>query len=352
MNEFKISFLMGLRNHEFPKLYTQLCSVLEAETIEDVNVKESLEGAISHLEELKFVMNMRNPHPLTEVLEDQVMRRKTYLVSLRGRVFASLKSPIAKDRKSGKVLSAWINKHCKRVYIASIMGHSRMVDNMLQDYTINLETQEALADLGLNDVWDAIVAISQEVDSNFIDRSKQLAADVRKANAIRQAAYKDLKKFLKAVEVSLSLEKPGEHFFLDCSREINSLLEFYRVNYLSRTTRRKNAAQKAEENQPEDHENDNQGGETTPDSQPERAGSSRTFNVMTLDGMDSHSDLNGESLNGNGVMSNGVTNGKAIDGKKEEPSTGNGHFGNEEAVKPENAIVLYDGTSNGSDQKS
>ncbi|MDD4730119.1 MAG: DUF6261 family protein [Dysgonamonadaceae bacterium] len=353
MKHFNFGFLWGLRNDEFPEVYNQLSSVIEVESVEDVNVKAFLEGVISHLDEVDLVMKMRNPHPLTEVLDNQIRLRKDYLVSLRGKVNASLKSPIETERKAAKVLLRWINKHCKNIYTPSINVYNRMIKNMMTDYNLSLDTQEALSDLGVSNVWDSIVAITQEIDANHSVRTREKSADVKKAAVIRRNAYHALKMYLRAIELALSLEQPGDHFYLDCSRIIDNYLEQYRTRYLSRTTRRKNASEKAEENQPENHENDNQDGDTTPtDSQPESAGTSSMFNVMTLDGMDSHNGLTSRSSNGDGVMNNSVTNGKAIDGKKEEPSTGSGAFVNGDAQKPEKAIAMYNVTNNGIDQES
>lgn len=345
---------MGLRNKEFPQLYTQLCSVIEAEAVEDVNVKESLEDALSYQEELKFVMNMRDSHPLTEVLENQAIMRKDYLVSLRGKVYASLRAPSVEERNAAKVLARWINKHCENIYVPSINVYSRMVNNMNQDFDLNATIQQAISEVGVTGVWDSIIAITQEIDENFKTRTEEKAANIRRANAMKREAYRMLKKYLGAVEVALSLEKPGEHFYLDCSRVIDEYLEHYRVKLAARKTRSKNAAEKAEmekqeEAQPEDGAQDD--GTTEPtDGKPAMAGGSGKFGVMTSNGMDLHNGTTGESVEGKRAMSENGQNGVALDGSDErgmDQAAGNGGLVNEDLQDDTTADVTKTGHEEG-----
>ena len=334
MKQFEFSFLMGLRNDEFPQFFNQLSSLLEEESVVDVYVKECLEDVNAHLEELKFVMNMRNPHPLTAKLEEQIVVRKTSLVSLRGKVFASLKSPIAAEREAATVLAGWIDKHCKgKLYSPSIIVHTRMVDNLKQDYTMSEAIAEAIEVLALSPVFDSICAISHSINRDFMTRNDEQAADVRKAFLIRSNAYKSLKKYFKALDLALSLEKGTDHFYLDYCRRIDKLLDNYRVRYLSRNTRRKNAAQKAEDEkqnaEPENGEQDG-GGIMTMNlkgGKPAMAGGMKTFGATSLDGMDLQNGTTNGSLEGKLAMNGNGTNGAATNGADEkiiDPTAGAG----------------------------
>ena len=315
MKEFNFSFLGGLRNEEFPEFYYRLCSILEVDEVEDVNLKECLMEVISHEDELKFVMKMRNPHRLTAVLADYAEERQSYVISLKGKVFASLKSPIKVERDAAVILAAWMDKHWKgKLYRSSLTTHSNMVRNMMQDQSFSADIQSAIEDLVLMPAIDPIVSVTTNIDEALSVRSREQVANVRKALLIRGAAYKSLKKFFKAVEIALSLEKEGKHFYLDYSKLIDNYLDYYRVRYLARNTRRKNAAE-AEANKEANPENGatTGGGVQQMGGKPAMAGRSKTFNVMTGNG----TDLQKGGATNTFAMDGSVTNGGATnDGDK------------------------------------
>ena len=352
MKEFSFGFLGGLRNEEFPEFYNRLCSILEVDEVDDVNLKECLTEVISHEEELKFVMKMRNPHRLTAGLTRFVHERQTYVVSLRGKIFASLKSPLALERQAATILAGWMDKHWKdKIYRASITTHSRMVRNMMQDHSLSTGIQEAAETLGLMPVIDPIVSITTNIDEALDVRAREQVADVRKAILIRRAAYQSLKKFFKAVEIALSLEKPGKHFYLDYSKLIDNYLDFYRIPYLARNTRRRNVALEAAANQNGNPENGEQnGGEAQRmGGNPAMDGRSGTFNVTTMNGMD----LQNGGTKSPIAMNGSVTYGDTMDGgdtNKLDLSVGSGGLSNdvleartnEPATKKQNGADLND----------
>ncbi|MDD2474632.1 MAG: DUF6261 family protein [Dysgonamonadaceae bacterium] len=350
MKKISISFLSRLRNQEFPAAYGMICSILEGEEISVEYVSQSLASVMAQNEKLVFLRNMVLQHPLTGTIKHQTDLRNDYFSSLKGRVTSALKSPVETEREAAEVLNLWLHGYRQYLSTARIHEQTVLIEQMLEEYQSKLFIQEAVTKCGVQIILDSIAAITTEIKDAYVTRSKERTAAKRKAMMLRRVAYNYLKTLLNSIEMVISLGDADSAVYLNYLEEIDDMMEVFRAKYESRTTRRKNAAQKAEENQPEDHENDDQDGDAMPtDSQPETAGTSRKFNVMTLDGMDSHNGLTNESLNGNDVMSNSVTNGEAIDGKKNEPSTGNGAFVNGDVHNPEKGIAMYNGT-NGIDQ--
>lgn len=241
MNRFQMSFLGSLRNNEFPMFYDQLCSILEVDDIVDVNLKECLQDLKGHEEEMKYVRRLQGPHRLTSVLRKQSIARKEYLVSLRGKVKAGLNSPIPSEREAAVMLKIWLDKPRVSFHVPSINPQTRLVEDLMHERAIKVEIQEAITEMELESIIDPIVALTEDINDNFMIRAHEQAENVRKVRAIRRAAYADLKRFFKAFDVALSLEKPDESFYSDISKVIDNLLDNYRVKLYARRTRSKNA---------------------------------------------------------------------------------------------------------------
>ena len=236
------SFLQSLRNIEFPQAFKEICSIYDVEQIKVLYVKESLDRLKAHKEELKFVMEMRNPHPLTAVLDEQCVLRRSYLVSMRGRIKASAISPVSAEIAAAKILTLWIDKHEKYIYNPSISLQTRLVDNLSTDCQLNDEIADAITALGMSATFNEILIITNKIEESFGIRSDEYAADVLKAKGIRDRAYTSLVVFLKSLDTAESLEDPKEPFYAEYKDKIDVRLKRYRINLQSRRTRSKNAA--------------------------------------------------------------------------------------------------------------
>ena len=250
MKEIKFSFLGVLKNKEFPMFYDQLCSLLEVDEIEDVNLKECLQDLLGHQDEMKYVRRLQGKHRLTPLLNKQIVARKEYLVSLRGKVLAGLNSPIPSERSAAETLKIWLDKPRAGFHIPSINSHTRLVNDLMHERDITADISEAIAGMGLESIIDPIVALTEEINTNFMIRTREQAENVRKVRVIRRAAYADMKRFFKAFDVALSVEKPGESFYSDKRKVIDNLLENYRVKLYARRTRRQNAEQHEDDESP------------------------------------------------------------------------------------------------------
>lgn len=313
MIRFKFSFLEALKNKEFPMFYDQLCSMLEVDDIVDVNLKECLQNLKGHQDEMKYVRRLQGPHRLTPVLRKQTLARKEFLISLRGKVLAGLNSPLPNERNAAATLKIWLDKPRDSFYAPSINRHTRLVNDLMHERDLTANIQEAITEMGLESIIDPIVALTEEINANFMIRTHEQAENVRKVLAIRRAAYADLKRFFKAFDVALSVEKPGETFYSDKAKVIDNLLDDYRVKLYARRTRRQNAAQ---------HEND-----------------------------ETQVEVNAAStaMAERGAFDGGMVSLTSIDTKQE---TGNAMNGDSREEMPQVVNFEYQSAGNGSDQES
>jgi len=241
MVHLNCSFLMRLRNKEFPQAFKEICSIYEEEQIEELHVKESLSRLKAHLDELKFVWEMRNPHPLTEVLLEQNKLRKEYLVGFRNRIRAIIKSPIAEEKTAAKTLFFWINKHRKDIYSLSGIIQNELVDNLQTELGANEKIVLALSTLELTNVFDSILSLTNQIKAYVAKRHDDDQKNLIKTTRIRREAYAELVQFLKSLQTGVHLEDPEVGFYADFERKIDSRVDKYRARLLNRSTRKTNS---------------------------------------------------------------------------------------------------------------
>lgn len=311
MNYFSISFLLRLRNQEFPAAYGMISSILEGEEIDVEYVTQSFEAVKAHNKKLLFLKNMKLRHPLTKPISDLKYNRQDYMLSLKGRVTSALKSPIVKEREAAKILDLWLHGHREYLSTASIHEQTMLVDQMMDEISTVPRIQTAIEDAGVMGIMDSIQSTTTELNETFLSRTKEKVAASRKASELRSAAYLDMKAFLNSLELANTLGDLDNTVFMGYVNEINDITDHFKAKYQSRTTRRKNVAE-AEANKVENPENGEQtdGEEQLVGGKPAMAGRSETFNVMTTNGMDLQ---NGGTKNAV-AMRESITNGGAKNG--------------------------------------
>ena len=241
MVSLNCSFLMRLSNQEFPQAFKEICSLYDEEQIEVLYVKESLVRLIAHEDTLQYVWEMRTPHRLTKVLRKQNKERTDHLVSLRARIKATEKSPIASEREAAQILYLWINKHRKHIYSQSTIIMERLVDNLQTEANFDARISSALTELHLTSVLNSIVELTMGITENVNIRHKENEMNKRKIEKIKRAAYSDMIRFLKSLQTAVNLEDPEDGFYSRFETEIYSRFDKYNTRLLARKTRRDNA---------------------------------------------------------------------------------------------------------------
>lgn len=241
MRKLHINFMNNLQNYEFAKLYEQLCSVVEIDQLHESHAKKAYMTIIKHAHEIDYIDNDSRSHELTSIINGHVSNRTDYLRSLRMQVDGLKLSFCDEERAAALLLSSWLYQQGKSLYAPSIITQSRLVDNLMHVRTLDNELDEAIVFLGLDRHINAIVDINKVINTNFIQRTKEMAAASKKSRAIRKAAYHDLKIFVSVINlfVEMSAGTTEDTIYHQYSREINNLLTHYHTKLKSRTTKRK-----------------------------------------------------------------------------------------------------------------
>ena len=331
MVKVNISGLNRLINQEFPQAYRLIVSRLEEEEFEVADVQKAFEGVVAQNVELNKVKNKLAKHDLTRIITSLKETRHEHLVSLKGRVTYSMKSHSNDEREAAIILNAWLDREHDFLTRKSIQFQSQSVYRMNDDVVLYPNLFEALTTLGLGDVIDSLVSISNQIDKNFLKRNTDKKAESKKAYELRRNAYKAMQILITSMEQVIELEKDDVDVYNGYLSEIEGILSNFFAEQANRTTRRNNAAQKLEEEQ-----DDQDGGDVEPmGGKPAMAGGSRTLDAMALGGMDLQNGTTNGSLKEKAAMNGSVTNGAATNGaatngeskKMYDPATGSGGLG-------------------------
>ena len=242
MKMLHINFMNNLQNHEFAELYDQLCENIEAEQLDDLQVKKTWRAAEKHINDIKYLRNDPRGHELTSVIQKKILKRTEYLVSVRMIVDGLKLSFCDEERAAAKVLSLWLWQQGKDMYTPSITSQSHHVNNLMHVLQLNAKIGEAITFLNFDRRIAVIFAINEEIDLNFMQRNKEMSARTKKSKLLRKAAYHDLKIFVSSINLYLETEKNNKEdtMLKQHSQLINKILTQYRSKLKSRTTKRKN----------------------------------------------------------------------------------------------------------------
>ncbi|HUI33424.1 MAG: DUF6261 family protein [Dysgonamonadaceae bacterium] len=242
MKKLHIGFVRELRNSEFAILFNHIFNLMEKEEIENELLKNAWERAKHHSEELRFLRNRPPYHLLTRKIQKLIRTRTDYLISLRLQVEGKMLSHKPEERLAAKRLNVWL-RNCKRyLYTPSITTQSALIDHLLVEQEMFPDIQEAITFLNFDDLIEEIAEISDQVNSKFKTRLEDTAANSRKGQELRQAAYKDLKLVVKVMEMLNDMNDNNKEVTqcYQLSLVLGELLKNTHTILKSRTTKKKN----------------------------------------------------------------------------------------------------------------
>lgn len=346
MKKTNIFGMNRLINHDFTNAYALIVSQLDGEEFAVDDVQKAYEAIEAHDAKLIFIKSGQTKHDRTEVIAGLRDMRHQHLLSLRGRVSYSMRSPIAGEREAASVLFKWLEKEQQFLRSRSILKQAKSVKRLKHDLQLTPSLTTHLTTLNLSDVLSSLITTTSQIDENYKLRNAEQAAETIEANKLRRAAYEAMQTFVIAIEQAIKLEKGDAKVHREYLIQIAKVVTDFHSLHISNATRKKNAAQEAEANQNENPENGEQsgGGVQRMGGKPAKAGRSKTFNVKTMDGMDLQrggdtSDtlaMNGSLLTGrssNGGATNGA-NAVNTENVATEHLTGNGQVTNDATTAP------------------
>ena len=334
-----LPYLAQFSNEEFKMSFELVCSRLEGEVFTVEDVQQAYENATEYISELEILRADSGPHPLTASIVEKRDLRHDFLSSLKGRVTYFLKSPIAGERNASQLLNTWLNRFSKSYSRPSILKQTEMVDNMLKDIAQSAPLSSALELLGLLATLDSIQSVNTELKELHEAREIERRARILKAKEVRSVAYDKMKMLWTTIETAIKLQKGNIDKHLEFFRIINFAISNNKILNLKSSTRRKNAAQKAEEEMENAaHENGVHINSTNGD------GENRSMrNFVPMNGVEAHNEMPTQQA----AMRSKTINGGAVG-----TIPVNGNQGHDTAVMPDIVNADHSFAKNDSDRES
>lgn len=241
-----ISYMLGLRNQEFPEVFGSICTILERAEITEPYLAECLQLAKTKESGLKFLKNLNRKHLLTSTISELTRDRHDYYLSLRGKAAYSMKSPIVEERNAGRMLVLWLDGYREHLLFAKRHGQNLLCDQLADDIANNASLDEAMDKVGLSAHFNSIKSITTEIRMLWSQRSEDLEAQSREADLVRRQAYEVMKRVINALDMAIMLDGEDSARYVGYWNEIAKLLDQFNAKVLSRSTRRRNAAEEDE----------------------------------------------------------------------------------------------------------
>lgn len=242
MKNIHISFMKNLRNIEFEELFDIVSTIVAAENIGLPTLTMACEQLQPHAQELSKMNNQKIKHPLTPIIREQVNTRTEYLACLRMTVDANLLWHKPEQRVAAERPQFWLKSYKDDIYAPTISTQSAMVENLMADRREDATIKAATALLDLDDLLDEIVKLTANIRRNQLARINDKDIYEVDGQAMRKAAYKDLKVLVTVIDSSYRIganEKQRDQLAA-LSSTLNASLQDFRTLLKSRNTKRKN----------------------------------------------------------------------------------------------------------------
>lgn len=247
MQKVHINFMKDLRNIEFEELFGIISSVVAIENIGLPTLTIAIDQLQQHTQELSKMNYQKIRHPLTPIIREQVNTRSQYLICLRMTIDAKMMGHKHEQRLAAQCLQSWL-KSCKEdIYSPTISKQSRMVDNLIADRKESADIKEATALLDLDDLLSEIVELTANIRRNQLARVNDKDIYEVDGQALRKAAYKDLKILINVLESNyyIGANEEQRNQLAALNDVLNESLKDFRTLLKSKRTKRKNKIESA-----------------------------------------------------------------------------------------------------------
>lgn len=247
MYKLKISYLSKLRNQKFPEAFDNICTFLERGEITEDYLAACLNNVKAKKGELILLRNKRMKHPLTRTMSELNSARQDYLLSLRSTITNSFRSPYADERNAAKVLDIWLDGHREYLSKPRIHDQNRLVYQLTEEVDKDSALESAMELLNLTRIFGSIKMATSDIKAAFVKRSADQEAHNKKAAELRDGAYEWMKLLINALELAIKLESENSATYVGYWNEIAKMLDNFNASEQSRSTRRRNTAEKNEQ---------------------------------------------------------------------------------------------------------
>ena len=247
MEKIHINFMKDLKNIEFGELFDIVSTIVAAENIGLPYLTLACEQLQTHTHELMKMNNQKIKHPLTQIIREQVNTRTEYLSCLRMTVDAKMMWHKPKERLAAERLQFWLKTYKDDIYAPTISTQSAMVESLMADWKEDATINAATALLDLDELLDEIVKLTATIRHNQLTRVNEKDIYEVDGQAIRKAAYKDMRVLVSVIDTCYNIDTNEEQRaqLVKLTSGINAALQDFHTILKSRNTKRKNKKETA-----------------------------------------------------------------------------------------------------------
>ena len=243
MEKLQIGFMKDLRNREFNELYNKIIKLLSEKQLENDNIKIAFERIIPYKEKFKYALTAKGTNEYSAVNKALTPIRNNYLISLRKRIESHQRCENPVERAAAKIINDVLQKYGKKYYVATITTQSVFVNDLVDHINNQPDFKNAIHVLNMEDLMDAIIKITQEVELNVALFTASNVRSKMKREGVRKAAFVDLKVLIDNINSTYLLHRNDEEkseIYREIVFDINTDVKNYRMRLKSRKTKQNN----------------------------------------------------------------------------------------------------------------
>lgn len=242
MLKLNTGFMRELKNSEFGVLVNTVADSLSRIETNEQPLKQIIERIQHHSREMYYLEDQTPCHPLTEVIGELTRKRTNYLISLRLQVEGKMLSHKVHEQECANHLYRWLQNNKKYLYVASIIPQTGRIMGLLEEKRRYPIIEQSLIDLGFDDLLDAIVEVTSQIEQYDSKRMDDKPEKSRKGIELRKAAYKDINALVGILIVMMDIhpENTFENIYYNVASNVQLHLKKSHTKLKSRTTKREN----------------------------------------------------------------------------------------------------------------
>ncbi len=189
--EFEVGFLYNIQNEDYIFLYSNIFGILDEAKFEHEFLKEKIEYTRRHVDILESFMLKDLSYEDTVKIQEMSINRRQMMASMRDIIDNSKFLETQKERDSAKLLKNWIKIIRKDIKARNTIREWSAAHYM--EYTVegNEDYKEALKDLRVTHLYNAIVKHNKDIRKMETERGIDRFTK-RETKEKRRSSLKDL----------------------------------------------------------------------------------------------------------------------------------------------------------------
>lgn len=247
MKELHVSFMRDLKNVDFEGFFKNIIVTMETRQLDDPIIQKAFDRLKPHVPKFYDALKTRIRNKHSEANLKLTKTRTEYLISLRRRVKSYLFSHLPHERIAAQCIYDILKEYDKTYYVPSITTQSSFVYDLFSYMKMQESFKEAFTMLGLDGLMEAIDTISQRITKNDVQCTKDNIKRQTKREGVREAAYRDMRTFVKAIHYCYEVNLDDEEKIAQLDSLIwvvNDVIKQFRTPMRALSTKSKNRKEK------------------------------------------------------------------------------------------------------------